>query len=337
MNSRERVQRAIRFQKPDRVPIAHGVLPAAQYKYGPALDAILAESPDDFGWSFMEDMQPKDYPSRYQPGKHYDEFGTLWHCETPGMAGIPVEFPLANWSAYATYRWPTPDAKPAPGRLHSAHLEGYDDRWYARGGLIKFFEQLEQLRGMENFLMDIALEPPEYRHLLDDMLDFSLRRIDNWLTYQYDSFVFADDWGGQRHLLISPKTWRRVFKPAYAAMFQKVKAKGWNMHLHSDGMILDIIPDLIEIGVDVLNCQATVIGLEALRDFAGKVCFRTDLDRQNVLPFGSPVQVKEHVHEVFEALGTPEGGLIAFGEIGPDVPLENVQAMYEAFAEYGQY
>jgi uroporphyrinogen decarboxylase len=69
----------------------------------------------------------------------------------------------------------------------------------------------------------------------------------------------------------------------------------------------------------------------------GKVAFRTDIDRQHVMPFASPAEVKEEIHRVFEACGTPDGGIIACGEVGPDVPLENIRAMYEGFREYGRY
>ena len=108
--------------------------------------------------------------------------------------------------------------------------------------------------------------------------------------------------------------------------------------LHSDGRINDIIGDLVEIGVDVINCQVAVVGHDWIAANArGKLTFRTDVDRQHALPFGSPAQVKEEVHRTFEACGTPEGGLIACGEVGPDVSLENIRAMYEAFREYGVY
>ena len=72
------------------------------------------------------------------------------------------------------------------------------------------------------------------------------------------------------------------------------------------------------------------------RNGRGRVAVRTDIDRQNVLPFGSPAQVKEEVHRTFESCGTPDGGLIACGEVGPDVPLANIRAMYEAFRDYGK-
>jgi uroporphyrinogen-III decarboxylase len=117
-------------------------------------------------------------------------------------------------------------------------------------------------------------------------------------------------------------------------MFQKVKNRGLHVWYHSDGNILEIMPDLIELGVDVLNCQASVMDLEQLNKFAGKIAFRTDIDRQKVLPFVSPSVVKEYVFELFHNLGTPNGGIIACGEISEDVPLENIKAMYEAFAEF---
>ena len=118
-------------------------------------------------------------------------------------------------------------------------------------------------------------------------------------------------------------------------MFDKVTSAGMHVHFHSDGFIVDIIPDLIDLGARVINCQANVIGLDVLKKkFAGSVCFRTDLDRQKIVPFGTPAEVKRHVRDVFDHLGTSKGGLIACGEIGPDTPLENIAAMYEAFMEY---
>ncbi len=78
MNSRERVRRAIRFQRPDRAPISHAALPAARIKYGEALDDILAEFREDFGWDYMDDMAEEDYPACYKDGRNLDSFGTVW-------------------------------------------------------------------------------------------------------------------------------------------------------------------------------------------------------------------------------------------------------------------
>lgn len=335
MTPRERVQRAIRFQKPDRPPISHAILPAAQIKYGAALDEILAGVHEDFGWHLLPDMKRADFPPMYKSGRHTDDFGTVWRVEEEGICGIPVEWPLADWSRYGSFRWPVLSVGPPKARLYSGHMAGWCPEFYARGAWITFFEQMQQLRGMENLMMDLAEESAEVYRLRDDLLAFNLRWIDRWLEHEYDGLHFADDWGTQTALLASPDLWRRFFKPVYKAMFDKVSATGRDVWFHSDGQIIEILPDLLEIGVKVLNCQANVIGLDVLqRDFAGKLCFRTDFDRQKIVPFGTPDAVYAHVHDVFDHLGTPAGGLIACGEIGPDVPLDNIRAMYEAFQNY---
>ena len=337
MNSRERVKRAIRFEKPDRAPISHAVLPAAQLKYGQALDEILAEYREDFGWDYMSDLPIEKFSPQYKQGLNCDDFGTVWRVEWAGVCGIPVQWPISDLSRYDEYLWPKDfSAWPPAGRQYSGHMCGYDGRWYARGAWITTFEQLQQLRGMENLLMDIAAESREFMRLLDDLLAFNLRWIDRWNKFEYDGLHFGDDWGTQRSLIIRPETWRRLFKPRYAEMFARTKAAGKDVWFHSDGFINDILGDLIEIGVDVINFQIAVVEFDwTARNVRGHVAVRSDIDRQKVLPFGSPSQVKEEVQRTFEACGTPRGGIIACGEIGPDVPLANILAMYEAFREYG--
>lgn len=337
MNSRERVKRAITFKKPDRLPVSHAVLPAAALKYGVALYEILTEFRDDFGWDYMADLPVEDYPALYKEGRNADDFGTVWESKWLGICGIPVECPVEDLSRYDDYRWPDVFSVGRPtGRLYSGHMEGYDDRWYARGAWITYFEQLQNLRGMENFLMDLAQESTDAYRLMDDLLDFNLRWIDKWIGLEYDGLHFADDWGGQHRLLAKPDVWRRVFKPRYAEMFKRVHDADMDVWYHTDGDIKEIFGDLIECGVDVINCQVAAIGHDWItKNVRGQVAFRTDIDRQRVLPFGSPVEVKEEVQRTLEACGTPYGGIVACGEVGPDVPLENVRAMYEAFREYG--
>lgn len=339
MQSRERVHRALRFQIPDRAPISHAVLPAAQLKHGQALAEILAEYREDFGWDYMADLPLEKYPALYKQGRHRDDFGTVWHVQRMGICGIPVEWPITDLSRYDQYQWPADfPAGPPSGRQYSGHMCGHDDRWYARGAWITYFEQLQQLRGMENLLADIAGESREFYRLLDDLLAFNLRWIDKWVQLPYNGLHFADDWGGQQSLMIRPESWRRIFKPRYAEMFQRVKDAGMDVWYHSDGRINDILGDLIEVGVDVINSQTKVVGLDWIAQNArGRVAFRTDIDRQHVLPFGSPSEVQEEVHRTFEACGTADGGIIACGEIAPDLPLANVREMYEAFRKYGSY
>ena len=154
-----------------------------------------------------------------------------------------------------------------------------------------------------------------------------------------DVVMVAEDLGTQTGPMISPAAYRRMIKPAQRRVWQSIKRQtAAKLFLHSCGSVRAFIPDLIEIGVDVINSQTAVVGLDWIAsNVRGRVAFRTDIDRQHVLPLGSPSQVKEEVHRTFETCGTAEGGIIACGEIAPDVPLVNVRAMYEAFWQYGRY
>ena len=136
-------------------------------------------------------------------------------------------------------------------------------------------------------MMDLAAPTAELERLMDDMLAFNLRWIDKWTVLEYDGLHFADDWGEQARLMIRPATWRKLFKPRYAEMFKKVHDAGMDVWFHTDGHINDIFGDLIEIGVDVINSQVKVVGLDwVAANVRGKVAFRTDIDRQHVMPFG---------------------------------------------------
>ncbi len=335
MNSRERVSRAIHFQGPDRPPISNAILPSAQYHYGEALRVITDAVHEDFGWGLLPDVPKDKLPALYREGTNRDDFGTVWHVSDAGRCGIPVEFPIAeNWENYKDYRWPVFDAGVPKYRLYSGHMNGTGEDYYARGAWITFFEQMQQLHGFNATLMDLAEDRKEIYQLREDLLRFNMDWLDRWLVGGYQGLHFADDWGSQTGMLISPAKWRSFFKPVYAEMFSKVKAAGLDLWFHSDGNITQILPDLLELGVDVINCQIKVIGLETLKPYVGKICFRTDLDRQHVLPYGTPAEVKQHIRTLFEALGTSQGGIVACGDVFEDVPLENIAAMYEAFLEF---
>jgi len=336
MNSRERVTRAIQFQKPDRPPISHAILPSAQYHYGEDLSKIINAFHEDFGWHLLPDLPREKLPPLYKYGKNKDDWGTLWQVTEEGRCGIPVEYPLnPDFSNYDDYKWPEVFSAGVPKyRLYSGHMAGKSSEYYARGGWIVFFEQMQQMVGFENLLVALMMKTPEVYRLRDDLLKFNLAWLDNWLALDYQGIHFADDWGSQTNLLIQPDLWRSFFKPAYRKMFSKVKNKGLHVWYHSDGNILEIIPDLIELGVDVINCQSSLMDPEELGKYAGHVSFRTDIDRQNVLPYVTPREVKEYIFKLFHQLGTPDGGIVACGEISEDVPLENIKAMYEAFTQF---
>ena len=157
--------------------------------------------------------------------------------------------------------------------------------------------------------------------------DYNVAVIRRFLELGAESMRFGDDLGMQRALPISPALWRRALKPCFAAMFGPCREAGALVYLHSDGHILEIIPDLIEVGVTVLNPQLSANGIEGLLKMGqGRVALDVDLNRQ-LFPFASPAQIEEHIGQAWEAFHAPEGGLMLRAECQPDVPLENIEAI----------
>ena len=191
------------------------------------------------------------------------------------------------------------------------------------------------LRGMKKLFIDVMIGREEVYKLRDRILEYILKRIEKWTALGVDGIQFRDDWGTQYKPMIRPSLWRKIFRPAYYEMFKAVHDGGAYVHFHSDGMIQPIIRDLVEIGADVLNLQLSTMNISELgQEFGGHVCFLGGFDRQLILPKGSVEEVTAHALEIIEALGKFNGGYIGGGEVGADVPLENVEAMLRTFWTY---
>jgi hypothetical protein len=141
-----------------------------------------------------------------------------------------------------------------------------------------------------------------------------------------------DDWGSQTSLLISPDMWRDMFKPLYKDYCDLIHAAGKKVFFHSDGCIFDIYEDLIEIGVDAINSQLFCMDIEEIgQRFKGRITFWGEIDRQQVLSFGSVQDVFKAVGRVRRALDDGTGGVIAQCEWGTRNPSENIRAVFEAW------
>lgn len=336
MNSRERVHRAIHFEKPDRIPLQHGVLPAALFRYGQDLRALLEEYASDVCFGACRVSPPEELHVSCRRDGGTDEWGCVWANRVDGIVGQVVGHPLADWSRLKRYEYPahTPleQIETFQKKLtteHETHVLAVD---------FNLFERMQWLRGYEQVLIDIATGASEASELRDALTEWGAEELRRWVTTEADGISLSDDWGTQTALMIRPDHWRQVFLPSYRRFCEIAHQAGKVVHFHSDGMVWEIMQDLIDAGVDVLNVQQHMIGLRRIADrFAGRVCFRTDLDRQYILPRGTPEEVRQHVRRTIEALGSPNGGVIGQGEIGPDVPLQNVRAMLQAFREFGTY
>ncbi|MHB1007570.1 MAG: uroporphyrinogen decarboxylase family protein [Chloroflexota bacterium] len=331
MDSRERVTRAIEMTGPDRLPIYHTYLNGFSVRYGNRVSALLSRYEGDFGETGF--AEPAEYGETIG-APQVDGWGAVWVRQSDEHKGLIVHHPLSDWAALDSYAFPDPlvigDWRNVPETL-------------TRGGHRKYvlvdgdtlYQRMFYLRGFDNLMLDLADGRSEVLYLRDRIVAFMLRKIEKWLDYEVDGFLFRDDWGTQQSLMISPRQWREVFKPSYRRIFAAVRAGGKHVWFHSDGYILAIIPDLLELGANVINPQADCIGVERLgAEFGGKVCFLGDIDRQHVLPYGTQAEVTAHVRRTVAALADFKGGYIGRGELAGDVPIENAEAMYATFASY---
>ena len=333
MNSRKRMIRSIEFIGPDRLPRIHSVWPKARRKLGAAIDALLDQYPDDVAGYFNRTVWNEDNPF-YEPGEFIDAWGCKWMNDDSGHQGVCVEHPLEDWSKWSSFQLPALNGAQRARAVEDEIATFGHEHYVLAGTSVPIFQKMINLRGWETVMIDLATGATETMILRDAMLEWVLACLAPVLKTDCDGVGLSDDWGTQTALMADPELWRRVFRPMYASIVESIRAAGKHAHFHSDGYTLAVIPDLIDIGLNVLNVEHPLIGEEAVGAVSrGKVCFRTYIDGQHVLPYGTPDDVRVHVRQVVKYLSTPEGGIIAYGEVAPDVPLENARAMYETFAE----
>ena len=357
MDSRERVYRALRFEKPDRVPRDLWAVPAiAMFRPG-ELAEVLNRFPCDIvlpvdtagtamsaSGALGSDRSRGDLLFSYGRaerasgtpfirGSYTDEWDCEWQVGEDGIVGEVKHPPLEDWSALDQLTPPWEVLDDANWDVVN-RICAQTDKFVLTPWHIDPFERMQFLRGTEALLMDLAYGTAEILKLREMVREFNLREIELWCKTEVDAIRIADDWGSQTSLLISPDMWREYFKPLYSEYCQLIRSAGKFVFFHSDGHISSILPELIEMGVNALNAQLFCMDIEELsRKYGGQITFWGELDRQWVLPYGGPQDVREAVHRVRRAFDSGEGGLIAQLEWGKYVPRENVGAAYEAWLE----
>ena len=339
MTSRERVIRAIRFEHPDRVPIVYRSFPGVARRHGRRFEELLLEEfPSDVLLSPGTIVPWFAFSDRaYDPRSQVTE--DIWGCRWRRMsdddqdAGMIVSTPLADLERLGEYSFPDPLSGIEGVELARQAIGDDGHRHYVLGAIGMLWQRLNFLRGFANSLLDTVERSEAFLDLRDRIVAHLLARIPCWQEVGADGVLLWDDWGTQRELMIDPQVWRDLFKESYRRIVDAIHAAGMFAHVHTDGNTTAIIGDLIEVGFDDINPQMSCMAAGPLgREYAGEVCFRPDLDRQQVLPHGTPRDVAAHIRQMYEALGAPAGGYISYGAVGPDVPLENVEAMARAFA-----
>jgi uroporphyrinogen decarboxylase len=333
MTSKELVKRTLDFSSPLRIPRQLWLLPWAGDHYPEELAQIQKRFPDDLITSPSFYREPlKTAGDEYSPGTYFDEWGCRFENRQKGVIGEVKEPLLKDWRDIDALRIPRERLSLDSEKVNEfcrCHSQFVLSRSCARP-----FEQLQFIRAPENLYLDLADQPSELVRLLQRIHHFYCEEMEIWARTEVDALVFSDDWGGQNSLLISPSLWRKMFRPLYQDYVDIARRRGKYIFMHSDGWIMDILPDLVEIGVDALNAQLFCMNIEELgRRFKGKMTFWGEIDRQYLLSFGKTEEVRAAVKRVKESL-YQDGGIIAQCEFGAGARPENVAAVFLAWEEF---
>jgi len=195
-----------------------------------------------------------------------------------------------------------------------------------------FYDRGWSLRGTENFLIDFMDKPQFVEQLFEALTDYYLKLLDDIARFPFDGIRFGDDWGAQRGMLMGPMRWRKFIKPGLTKIFDKARRQGLVVMVHSDGDIMEIIPDLIEIGVQILNpIQPEAMDIFKIkRLFGSTLCLNGGISSQYTLPMGTAAGVRQEVTACLRYLAHGGGYVIGTTKgILADTPFENTVALVE--------
>ena len=313
---------AIKLEYPETIPVSVGMLPAAWVKYGSELQRLVDQYPQFFG-GMKKDLSRvvEDMPATYRAGKHVDEWGCVWENDIEGNEAIVKGHPVKSEEDVYALEIP----KNRDGRLPHGFM----------------YLRLMDLCGFENTMVWFAEEGETIQVLLDKVLEYNIYQVAAILPRMGELVYFGDDLGMQKGLAVGADRWRKYLKPCFRKLYGMIEAYKPEqlIYMHTDGCIWEIMPDLVECGVDIINPQFRANGLENLV----RVCRRDqiipinlDLDRQ-LFPFGTRSQLESHVAECVEALYLPQGGLGLNVELNFDISLENMAIILDTVEKYRHY
>lgn len=355
MEPKERTLAAINHKQSDRPPVYVSLTPQVAQKlsdtfhipYEEPFDAMESARISHMGLLTKLGVDiiaiaptvPTAAPTITLPdGRVKNEWGMVFR--NVGIYSEIAEHPLANASSEQDIlEYPFPDPN-APGRFVAARdaMVTYAKKYGVIGDVeTMFFEISWYLTGMEKFLIDMMMEAEYQTHLMDKIMNYIIVAGKKLLEMGVDILWCGDDFGSQQGMIIDPDTWRRVFKPRIKYMFEEFRKVRSDIKIawHSCGSILPIIPDFIEIGLDILNpIQPLAHGMDPifLKNTYGKdLVFFGGIDVQQLLPYGKPQMIRDEVRRRIDILGKGGGYIVAPAHnIQPDTPVENIMAFFEA-------
>lgn len=316
MEPREVVGRTIRFQGADRLPY---------------------DLPAPFGTDFAHVGMSPSPDAR--PSQGVDEWGAVWKNIGVCQLGEVEDFPLKEWRDFDQLRVPDIRQERRWQALAGAREQAGDKFLLADG--ISIYERVHFIRGLRNTWMDIYDAPDKLSQLIDILVEMNLYAIERYAQAGADGYIFCDDWGLQNALMISPAAWREIWKPQYARIYRAAHQAGLLTLLHSCGYIVDILDDLIEIGLDAIHMdQQENMGLSLLGSrFGGRLTFFSPVDIQHTMVYGTLDDIRVYCREMVRLLGRPQGGFIPrwySDPVGAGHRQEAIEAMCAEFLRLSQ-
>ncbi len=339
--------RAIRFQKPDYIPMTFWINPACWHHYPPeALFELMSEHPLLFpGFDSQDAVLPELAPWERQSRPYTDAWGCTWETTDDGITGSVTGNPLANWDALSDFIPPDPALTNGMEAIDWLEIKDEIDKTtkagkYAVGSLEHghAFMRLSYLRGYENLLLDMADRDERLRRLVEMVESFSMAIVRRYIDLGAAMIRYPEDLGMQIGPMLSPEYFRTYIKPIYENLMSAAGKACCMVHMHSDGDIRALLDDLLVSGVDAINLQDLVNGIDWIAaSLKGRVCIDLDIDRQQITRFGGPDQIDALIREEVRKLASPEGGLMMIYGLYPDVPLENARAIMDAMERYADF
>lgn len=331
MHKKERVYRAIAHQTSNIVPWSFELTSGA----AKALKNLTNCSDIDqcLENHLYRGLYKKNTPVCDGTDNTLDHFGVTWHTSNDGGdVGHIVKYPLFAAYDLSGYTFPEPDYQLADEVCQTLHSKNNDFFTMFSIGMC-YFERAWSLRGMENLLADMIVDEEFVDDIFVHILEHHMKLLDHILDHDFDAVYFGDDWGQQRGTITGPDRWRRFIKPGMKQMIEKVKSKGKYVVVHSCGDIWDLMPDLIEMGVDVYNTvQPEIYDLKKLkREYGNDLTFYGAVSTQQFLPYATPTQVYDKTCEVIDIMAKKGGYILSPSHgVTPDIPPENLLAMVKA-------
>lgn len=341
MNSKQRVHFALKRKPVDRVPIYMWYHPVTAGQLGNLLEIpanrVAEVMGDDVKQTWVANNHAMEGIVHENEGEgHVDDWGLEW-VKINNFNQI-VHSPLENASKEEILNYQFPYDKINPLLSQMEKVTPYSNHYFIGCDTSpNLFEMICRLRGMENALLDLALDRNTTLDLLDRCETFSIALCERACEkYSLDWLWTGDDVGGQNGMMMNPEMWRELVKPRLQHIANIGKSKGLWVAFHSCGSIRPIIPDLIEIGIDVLNpIQCNCPGMDPFElksEFGKHLSFMGGIDTQGMLPTGTAVEIRSYTEELIEKMTSDGGGFIlaASHTVPPETPFDNIFAMYEA-------